>query len=325
MHTVRAPIGLASFVEHDNASRTTRDNPRSQGVVEALDVRGVPSQCADRAGLRRGNHPCVCDVWIGVACGVLTGRVRHLGSQALGTRAAAIPDVARHHWVGGGMHGDPSPRRMGVRLDTTGHRIGFHFQFQASPHHRLVARDLRGVPLIGQRLNARDEQARSPLQTHTNRPAHASQGDPLQQQACNHGAWLDLHQVWGRALDPLAPTCLALRGLFAVVHMTMLRVSRRSARWPRVPPDHRALVTSTASVARWPIIARTGHENILRSARPTDEPLQGSSPRTAGTNSPACGALPGCLRGDGWMVSQPLPWATTPRRAARYRPSRPPV
>ena len=36
--------------------------PRPQGVVEALDVRDFPSQCADRAGLRRGNPACVDDV-----------------------------------------------------------------------------------------------------------------------------------------------------------------------------------------------------------------------------------------------------------------------
>jgi hypothetical protein len=108
---------------------------------------------------------------------------------------------------------------MGFRLDTAGHRLGFHFQ--ASHHHRLVARDRRGVSLIRQRLKARDERAPSPLQSHTNRPAHAPQGDPLQQQAFNHGAWLDLYQVWGRVLDPLAPTCLALRGLFAGVHVIM--------------------------------------------------------------------------------------------------------
>ena len=97
-----------------------------------------------------------------------------------------------------------------------------------------VARDRRGVSLIGQRLKARDEQGRSPLQSHTNRPAHAPQGNPPQPQAFNHGVWLDLQQVWGRALDTLAPTCLALRGLFAVVPVIMLRVSQRPARWPRL-------------------------------------------------------------------------------------------
>jgi hypothetical protein len=258
---------------------------------------GVPSQCADCAGLRRGSPPCVSDVLSGVACSVLTGRVRHLCLQSLGTRAAAIPDVARHYWAGGGIHGDPSPLRMGSRLDKAGHCIGFHFQ--ASHHHCLVARDRRGVSLIGQRLKARSEQAQSPLQSDTNCPAHAPQGDPLQQQAFNHGAWLELHQVLGRALAPLAPTCLALRGLFAVVHVTIRRVSRRSARWPRVSPDHRSLVTSTASVERWPTIARNGHESILMSARPTYEPLQGRSPWIAGTHTPACGALQVCLRGDG--------------------------
>jgi hypothetical protein len=212
---------------------------------------------------------------------------------------------------------------MGFRLDTTGHRIGFHFQ--VLPHHRLVAHDRRGVSLIGQRLKARDEHAQSPLQSHTNRPAHAPQGDPPQPQAFNHGAWLDLHQILGRALDPLAPTCLAWRGLFAVVHVTMRRVSRRSARWPRVSPDPRSLVTSTASVARWPIIARNGHESILWSARPTYEPLQGRSPWIAGTNTPACGAWPVGLQGDGWLVSPPSPWATAPRQAACHLPSRPPV
>ena len=284
---------------------------------------GIPSQCADLAGLSRENHPCVYGVLIGVAYGVLTGRVRHLGLQSLGTRAAAIPDVARHHGAGGGIHGDPSPRRMGVRLDKAGHRIGFHFQ--ASHHHCLVACDRRGVSLIGQRLKARDEQAQSPLQSDTNCSAHAPQGDPLQQQAFNHGACLDLRQVLGRALAPLAPTCLALRGLFAVVHVTMPRVSRRSARWPCVSPDHRSLVTSTTSVARWPTIARNGNESILWSARPTYEPLQGRSPWIAGTDTPACGALPGCPRGDGWIVSQPSPWATAPSQAARHRPNRPPV
>jgi hypothetical protein len=250
------------------------------------------------------------------------------------TLQESLPPIAGPSCSGDPRRGTPSlggwwhpwrssPRRTGFRLDTAGPRIGFHFQ--ASPHHRLVARDRRGVSLIGQRLNVRDEQAQSPLESHTTRPAHALQGDLLQQQACNHSSWLDLHPVWGRALDLLALTCLALRGLFAGVHVIMRRVSLRSARWPRLSPDHRALVTSTASVARWPTIARHGHESILWSARPTYEPLQGRSPWIAGTNTPACCALPVCLRGGGLDGVPTIALGDSTPQAARHRPSHPPV
>jgi hypothetical protein len=87
---------------------------------------GFPSQFADSAMLRSGNHPFVYYVLIGVACGVLTVRFRHLCPQSLGTRAAAIPDVERNHLAGGGIHGDPYPLLMGFRLDKAGHLIGFH-------------------------------------------------------------------------------------------------------------------------------------------------------------------------------------------------------
>ena len=45
MHTMRAPIGSASFVEHDNASHTTRDT-RCRRVLETEPLdRGHPQPC----------------------------------------------------------------------------------------------------------------------------------------------------------------------------------------------------------------------------------------------------------------------------------------
>lgn len=118
---------------------------------------GFPSQFADSAVLRSGNHPFVYYILIGVACGVLTVRFRHLCPQSLGTRVAAIPDVEHNHLAGGGIHGDPYPLLMGFRLDKAGYLIGFHLQ--ASNHHLLVACDRLGVSMIGQRLKAHDEKA----------------------------------------------------------------------------------------------------------------------------------------------------------------------
>jgi hypothetical protein len=69
------------------------------------------------------------------------------------------------------------------------------------------------MSLIGQRFNARDEPAQSSFQAHTNRPAHAPQGDPLQQQACNHGAWLDLHQVLGGEHDSCKILALPIQNI----------------------------------------------------------------------------------------------------------------
>jgi hypothetical protein len=63
----------------------------AQRIVEALDVIGFAGQLTDRQVLRRGNHPFVYHILIGVKRGMLTVRFWNLPLQVFRTPAAAIP------------------------------------------------------------------------------------------------------------------------------------------------------------------------------------------------------------------------------------------
>src|SRR5215813_6971959 len=94
-----APIGLASFLEHDSASRPRREDALAQRLVEAFNMIGFSSQLADGSVRRDRNHPCVYHVLIGVEHGMLTVGVRNLDPQPLRTPTTAITDMKGHHLV----------------------------------------------------------------------------------------------------------------------------------------------------------------------------------------------------------------------------------
>jgi hypothetical protein len=99
----------------------------AQCVVEPLEVIGCARQLADRPVLRRGNHPFVYDVLVGVKRRMLAVCMRNLRPQALGTLTATIPHMKGHHLASCGVHGDPDPLLVGLLLHTAGHLIRFHF------------------------------------------------------------------------------------------------------------------------------------------------------------------------------------------------------
>jgi hypothetical protein len=89
--------------------------------------------------LRRGNHPCVYHVLIGIERGVLTICPRNLRPQALGTLPAPISHVKGHYLTGLGVHRDPDPLLVGLLVDKAAHFIRFHRKLLN--HHVTVTGD----------------------------------------------------------------------------------------------------------------------------------------------------------------------------------------
>src|SRR5215475_5695130 len=126
--------------------------------------------------LRRGNHPFVHDIVVGVKCGALTISHRHLCPEALGTPTTAVPYVKRNHLAACGIHRDPDPLLVRLLLHEATHFVRFYLQ--ASNHNLAVASDGLDMEMIRQRLNTVNQKAQEPLGTHTDSATNAAQGNP---------------------------------------------------------------------------------------------------------------------------------------------------
>ena len=118
----------------------------AQRVVKPLEVISCAHYFADGPMLRRGNHPFVHDILVGVTCGVLTIGHRNLGPEALGTPTTAVPHVKGNDLAAPGIQRDLDPRLIGLLLHKAAHVIRFHLQ--ASHHDLAVAGDGLDVEMI---------------------------------------------------------------------------------------------------------------------------------------------------------------------------------
>ena len=187
---------------------------------------GFPRQLADRPVLRRRDDLCIPSILIRVQRGVLTGGVRNLRPQVLGTRVAAIAHVKSNALAARGIHGNPHPLRVGFFLHNAGQGIGFHVK----PLDQHIAGTGDGVDMemIGQGLEALDQKTHEPLEGDAHRATDTAQRHPLHQQAFDKTSLVIGDEVLLVALDKLAPTVVAVMIVFAIVNVAVF------LRFPRI-------------------------------------------------------------------------------------------
>jgi hypothetical protein len=106
---------------------------------------------------RRGHHPFVYYVLIGVKRSMLTVCFGHLRPQSLGTPAAAVTHVKGNHLAALAIHSDPDPLLVRLLLHEASHGIRFHLK--ASHHDGAVTGGGLDVEMIRQGLKALDQKA----------------------------------------------------------------------------------------------------------------------------------------------------------------------
>jgi hypothetical protein len=215
------------------------DEPR----VEALKMIGCAGQRTDRTMRHRRHHPFRPYILIGVTHGVLTVDVRHLRPQPLGTLAAALPHLKRHHVAARGIHSDPDPRLVGLLVDNAGHVIRFHRR--AWDHN--VRRPAHGldVKMVRQGGHPWHQPPQSPRARDTHGATDGTPRDPFHQPAFEQPSGVLRDEVVCEAVDTLMTAGLALMGLCAVVEVAIVLVRGRLTPWTHVSDDHRLLLTAT--------------------------------------------------------------------------------
>jgi len=148
---------LASFLEKDNVSRTSRDTRclsvllnRSMWLVLRANL--LMALCC-AAGITLLIH----HILIRVKRGVLTVGLWNLLPQVLGTRVATIAYVKGNNLAGLNIHGDPHPLLIGYLLHKAGHFIGFYCK--ARDQDIVLTGDRLDMQMIRQRVKALDQKA----------------------------------------------------------------------------------------------------------------------------------------------------------------------
>ena len=77
--------------------------------------------------------------------------------------------------------------------------------------------------MIRQSLTALNEKAQEPLESDTHRATHATQGNPLHQQAFNQSSFVFRDEILLEALDELTVTVMTLMVLFTCVNVPIFR------------------------------------------------------------------------------------------------------
>jgi hypothetical protein len=104
--------------------------------------------------------------------------------------------------------------------------------------------------MVRQRLTAGDEKAQEPLESDTHSATHATQRNPLHQQALNQSPRVIREEMMLlKAFDKLAPAVLTSMVLLPVVNVTISLILRRSTPWARLPDDQGFLLTSPPLVS----------------------------------------------------------------------------
>jgi hypothetical protein len=194
----------------------------------------------------RRHHPFRPHLRIGVTHGVLTGGVRHLRPQPLGTLAAALPHLKRHHMAACGLHGDPDPRLVGRLVDNAGPVIRFHLW--ACDHD--VRRPAHGLDaqVVGQGGHPWHQPSQSPLAGDTHGATDGTHRSPYQH-AFEPPSGAPRDEVLCEAVDTLMTAGMALMGRCAVVEVAIVLRRGRLTPWTPVADAHRLLLT-TAGVGR---------------------------------------------------------------------------
>jgi len=233
-------LGQGQRVAHQSC------NALPQGVVEAVDVLGLPRPLAERLGLRRRNPLRIHHVWIGVKRGVLPGRLRTLGPQGLSTRVATLAHGKGNHVACRGIHGDPYPLLGGWLLHKAGPCIGFHLQ--ALDQHSVLTGDRAARQRSGQGLKTLDEEASEPLEGAPHRATNTPQRETFEPSPFDKTARILRAEILLAALDAWASPVVAMMVLFAIGNVAIVLVFGGLAPRTHVSNNHGWLLTSTGWV-----------------------------------------------------------------------------
>jgi hypothetical protein len=203
---------------------------------------GCAGSLGNRSGLCRGHDRCRPSILSGVRRGVLTGRLRPLGPQALGTLTAPITRRPGQHLTAFGIHRAPEP--LLVRLLLPEAPPGVRFDPQASPHPLAVARGGLGVEMLRHRRNTVTQKAQEPCEPATDSAPAAAPGKPFHQQACDERTGVIREAALSEAGDHRTAAVVAVIVRFAVLKMAVFLGLGRRTPWTPIAADHRWLLTT---------------------------------------------------------------------------------
>ena len=101
----------------------------SQGVVEALDMIGLPRFFRDGLVALSRDDALVHFILVRVKSGVFMINLRNLSPQGVGVFTAPIAHVKRNDLARSGVHGQPNPLFVGLFLNEAPHFVAFSLQF----------------------------------------------------------------------------------------------------------------------------------------------------------------------------------------------------
>jgi len=199
---------------------------------------GFPRFLRDGAVLSHRDHSFIDLILVGMEHGLFPIGQRNIGPECLATVTTPIAHMECNDLARSRIHRNPDPLFVRFLLHEAPRLIGLRFQVRQQDSGGLGGTLHMQVIRTGRK--AFYHKVQQPRETHTDRTADATEGDPLAQQLGNPLALLGRNVPISGGRCKLAAACFTLMILLPVAGVAIFLVLVRSTRGARVADEHGA-------------------------------------------------------------------------------------